>query len=243
MDYDKYLFKNQKLQQQKQLQQQESNQRATISKRDKSFYNHRIIDLCKRIMIEQYELGLQPPEHLIQTFNGFMMESVKYFKMKDKSDILQSEFLLMGDDDTETNSIDTSGCSALNMETIIANDIENIPKKNQAGATAAATDHIRHVKTYFEKHAKVKTVFEKVANDQPQEHETQPKPQNLRTRIVFPKEKEINLNDPNLRKKGLLNINLDTVYENENYEEEEDNHEKIQKENSNTEVEVQKTAT
>jgi hypothetical protein len=57
---------------------------------EKRFYQHRIVDLCKRILINKID-DENIPQDIVLTFHGFMKQCISYFNAKDKSDILQSE--------------------------------------------------------------------------------------------------------------------------------------------------------
>ena len=163
MEYNQYLFKQLPSKQERQQQQ------TQVEPEEKIFYRRRIIDLCKRILTDQYDSTTLPPTDLIETFNGFCFDSIKYFKMKDKSDILQSEFHSV--DVVDDNTFIPQG-DALEMQDIIQNDLIGREVKT-----------MRQV-TFLDKHAVVvKPTFVKVN---------------------FPIERQVDLNDPKLQTKGIL---------------------------------------
>jgi hypothetical protein len=138
-----------------------------VNDEEKSFYKLRVFDLCKRILINQYDPDT--PLDLILTFEGFMKQSIEYFRAKDKSDILQSELVTF---DTINNSSNTNFLDDDNTT-----DIPHF--------------FISKPVTFLEKHAMRK------------------KPHTQITRITLPVEREYDLRNPNLQKKGVLDFNFD----------------------------------
>ena len=135
-----------------------------VTDEEKSFYKLRVFDLCKRILINQYDP--ETPLDLILTFEGFMKQSIEYFRSKDKSDILQSEL--------------STYATVTNSTVLSSSDSTEIPHF-----------FISKPITFLEKHAMRK------------------KSQTNITRITLPVEREYDLRNPILQKKGVLDFNFD----------------------------------
>jgi hypothetical protein len=214
MDYDNFLLKS-------------SNKRKPrlntniLHTEDKEFYQHRIMDLCARIMLEEYEEPCQLPlNDLIDTFNGFMVEAVKYFKTKDKVDFLQSEFLYESNNDNMNNT----------NEEVQEQEQEQEKQSVAVDVSRVIPIHAIRELTFLEKH-----VIKKI------EDKTDTTIKSKRECIVFPKEREFDFKNPSLMKKGLLKNNFDIVNENKkklNEHEETKNECDNEKENKTKETEV-----
>lgn len=142
-----------------------------VNEDEKNFYKIRVFDLCKRILINQHDVDT--PLDLLLTFEGFMKQSIEYFRAKDKSDILQSELLMFDTINNNASTINDKGVQ----------DEESIPHF-----------FVSRPITFLEKHAMRKKL------------------QTTITRITLPVEREYDLRNPNLQKKGVLDFNIDNNY-------------------------------
>jgi hypothetical protein len=147
--------------------------------KDTKFYKKRIIQLTKDI------LNKEPPSELLadvaQAFHHYVKTCVRYFKIIDKTDILQ--------DDYKDFAI---------LETIL-NDASCNPVLKKEEMDKCMMRSIKVKKPSLDTFV-IKTV--KNPADEP----------------ILPKQKKLNLKDPQLKTKGLKNgkkENINTIYENE----------------------------
>jgi hypothetical protein len=141
---------------------------------EKKFYMHRILDLFKRLLINQPNTSL--PNHLIDLFHAFLKESILFFQQKDRTDIIQAEMTSFLENDFDSKP-----------------EIPDLLPQNHETETVMTIDlPIPRKITFFEKNLvrlnKSKT--------------------NL---MIFPKEKTINLQEPTLRKKDMLQSEIDDL--------------------------------
>jgi len=108
------------------------------------------------------------PNDIIFAFESFVKICSQYFKMVDKSDIIQGEY----DDHIETS------------HNILDNNVENTLVENMDDANKLMLRSIKTEKYTLDKFVKIKTIVK----EQP----------------IIPIQKEINLKDPILRNKGVV---------------------------------------
>ena len=167
-----------------------------VNKNDQKFYRKRILGMTKDLL---YDPSLCPLYDIQHTFNIYVKTCIDYFKMLDKTDIIQEDYLEMmncvKELDTEENTeleYNKEDANKLLMRSIQINK-PNLDK------------FVRRVPT------------SSPANPS-----------------VLPKQKNINLKDPNLKNKGLVNKkkNSNIIYD------EKENEETSDSKNKNTENEV-----
>ena len=161
------------------------------SQKDKKFYKKRIYDLTKKILHNE-EIQIQNPD-VIHTFEIFAKTCIEYFKVLDKTDILQEEY---------------SELSLPTLETILPNvgvetEIELMTTESQEKIDTLMMRTIKIIEqpTQIERLVK-RTALKK---DKPP--------------IPPPKKKEIDLKNPALKNKGICEKkNLRNKYDGKNTE-------------------------
>jgi hypothetical protein len=147
---------------------QNKNNNTPATPEEIRFYRHRILDLSKRILIDQLDDNCMPLD-IIDSFHQFIKQSIAYFHYKDKSESIQKDLSL----------------DIINVEQPAA--LEPPPLELPLYPTQPKL-------TYFDKTVKISK-----------------KP--VRAQTIFPVSKVLNITEPEFRKKGLLNNNLDNEYE------------------------------
>ncbi len=142
---------------------------ATINKRDKKFYRKRILQLTKDILINVQQESL--PNDIIFAFENYVKHCSQYFKMIDKTDIIQNDYK---NDDTEINHSLIDSNVNIDNSIIISTD-----EANKLMMRSIKTD-----KYTLDKFVKITSI----TKEQP----------------IIPLQKEINLKDPILRNKGVV---------------------------------------
>jgi hypothetical protein len=166
-----------------------------VDKKDKIFYKKRIIGLTKDLLSTEEEIpGLLPD--VKYSFDNFIKACVHSFKVMDNNDIIQSEYenIKKIEENELCEANKTKDADNVNADT--ANDdktndsanAENIDEtENNVHKTADSIlvrSNIRIINTSLDSFIKVKM---------PQMNDD----------IILPKQKEINLNNPSLKNKGL----------------------------------------
>ena len=161
-----------------------------VNHEERKFYRKRIYNLFKDIISGNSQTQDELPLDVKYAYDNYINATINYFKILDSNDIIQSEH----------------------------NDCENITEKNENKQTdlhhedsldtscnaLEATDAIlmRSVKI------DVPTLDKYVKR-------TKTKPTKEEPKLIIPKQKEINLNDPQLKNKGIKN-NITNIYEDKN---------------------------
>jgi hypothetical protein len=158
------------------------------NKKDQKFYRKRILALTKGLLYEEkdttQETGSEPKEseklpHDIQdSFNRYIKTCIEYFKIIDKCDILQEDYLGLLDNNVGPKDND--------------NNSEGVLELNQEAANQLMMRSIKIRDTGMDKF--VKRTFTQQSNPPP-----------------IPKQRNINLKDPNLKTKGLKQ-NVNSIY-------------------------------
>ena len=145
--------------------------------KDKKFYRKRIYDLTKSLLHNEQPKILLPDVKFV--FDNYVNTAIEYFKMLDKSDILQEDYheLMVGDPKSEIQ-------------------VESLEKREEADKSIMRSIKIQ------EPNALEKLVKRKSTKSV--------KP------IVLPQQKDINLRDPTLKKKGIKEKVKNEVVQKEN---------------------------
>ena len=134
-----------------------------INKNDKKFYRKRIINLTKELYTEENNSILPPDIKYI--FENYVKVCVNYFKVLDRSDILQEEYKELNDDTAEVYS-------EIDQEEL---NLSNSLLMRSIKINSGLDDFV-----------KVKMIKQKDTN------------------MIIPHQKDVNLRDPKLRKKGII---------------------------------------
>ena len=169
-----------------------NNKTKQINHEERKFYRKRIYNLFKDMISEN------SPNNLLldvkYAYENYINATINYFKIIDSNDIIQ------GDHDDEAN------------EHLEANeDILTIEKDISHNSVEAADSILmRSIKITTE----IPTLDKYIKR-------SKTKPLNDQPRLIIPKQKEINLNDPQLKNKGIKN-NINNIYEDKNKKKEDE---------------------
>jgi hypothetical protein len=169
-----------------------NNKTKQINHEERKFYRKRIYNLFKDMISEN------SPNNLLldvkYAYENYINATINYFKIIDSNDIIQ------GDHDYEAN------------EHLEANeDILTIEKDISHNSVEAADSILmRSIKITTE----IPTLDKYIKR-------SKTKPLNDQPRLIIPKQKEINLNDPQLKNKGIKN-NINNIYEDKNKKKEDE---------------------
>ena len=144
-----------------------------INKEDRKFYRKRIFNLFKEIINENIPEDLSPD--VKYAYDNFMNTTIQYFKTIDNNDIIQSEYkdVIFSLDNSSNIFIDCS--DNLQTNTLNASNLE---------VDLLLTRSIKLEVPTLDKYVT------KTRNKKKEE-------------IILPKQKDINLNDPDLKTKGI----------------------------------------
>jgi hypothetical protein len=151
-------------------------QEIASSKEDKRFYRKRIYNLFKEIINET------PPNDLFldvkSTYDTFVKSSINYFKVIDRSDIIQTEY------------------------TNVTLDISN--------------NHIDYSANFINEYDNSLLAMRSIKMDVPtlDKYVTRTRTKK-REKLILPQQKDINLQNPELKSKGIKKNNLTIIYEDE----------------------------
>jgi hypothetical protein len=155
------------------------------NKKDKKFYRRRIFDLTKQLINNENPEFLMPDVRF--AFDNYVNSCINYFKILDKTDILQEDY---------------TGLDNIDIKNEI--NIDNIGSTDEANQLIMRSIKITYPPTLLDNFVTIKNAKEL------------PQP-------IIPKQKEINLKDPNLKNKGIRKKkNITNNYDN-NIEKEETN--------------------
>ena len=144
-----------------------------INKEDRKFYRKRIFNLFKEIINENIPEDLSPD--VKYAYDNFMNTTIQYFKTIDNNDIIQSEYkdVIFSLDNSSNIFIDCSD----NLQT-------NTLKTSNLDVDLLLTRSIK---------LEVPTLDKYVTKTRTKKKEE----------IILPKQKDINLNNPDLKTKGI----------------------------------------
>jgi hypothetical protein len=154
--YDKYLSTN-------------CAKTSVSNKKDKKFYRKRILQLTRDILLNS------PPDTITSdiniAFENYAKTCTHYFKMIDKTDIIQSDY-------DKEQELDNATCSTTNM----------LDNEAELQANKLMMRSIKTNKYTLDRFVKITTTK--------QDHQ------------IIPMQKDINLKDPSLRNKGLVDKSI-----------------------------------
>jgi hypothetical protein len=143
----------------------------SVNKEEKKFYNKRIYNLFKEILINKAEPADLLPD-VKYAYDNFINSSINYFKTIDSTDLLQEEY----------KTLDESALENINAIPELGDDIA-----------------VEEADKLMMRSIKIKTPsldkYVKRKNIKPEE------------KLILPKQKEVNLMDPELKVKGLNSNN------------------------------------
>ena len=164
-----------------------------INHEERKFYRKRIYNLFKEMISEN------SPDNLLldvkYAYENYINATINYFKIIDNNDIIQ------GEHSSETNEY-------LETNTDLIEDVSY--NSNSNSVESADSILMRSIKITME----IPTLDKYVKR-------TKTKPLNEQPRLIIPKQKEINLNDPQLKNKGIKN-NITNIYEDKNKKKEDE---------------------
>ena len=156
-----------------------------INEKEKQFYRKRIYHLVKELLLEKKEIS-DISQDVKNDFNTFINTCIHYFKIIDNNDIIQQDIIQQQD---EPDKIEES-CNIVDNTKKI-NITENPDNKE---ADQLIMRKVKKHKTSLDDFVK-RTVNHK------------------HKEIILPKQKDINLYDPELKNKGIKNKNISIEYE------------------------------
>jgi hypothetical protein len=160
-----------------------------VNHEERKFYRKRIYNLFKDIISGNAQTQQELPLDVKYAYDNYINATINYFKILDSNDIIQAEH----------NDSENIAEQKENNQTEIDN--EDIDISNNAVENADAI-LLRSVKI------EVPTLDKYVKR-------TKTKPTKELPQLIIPKQKEINLNDPQLKNKGIKN-NINNIYEDKN---------------------------
>jgi len=155
------------------------------NKKDKKFYRKRILNLTKEFLLFNEKEDILPD--VKNAFEIYVKTCVEYFKMLDKTDIIQEDYCDLEENEKEIELDNILQCDEVNLE----NNNSNTSSLNDN--LLLRSIHIKYPLDKFIKRNKFKKEQE-----------------------VLPIQKEINLQEPYLKNKGIckkknINNNYDKV--------------------------------
>jgi len=190
--YEKYLL-------------QKIPQTKSKNKKDKKFYRRRIFNLTKQLLNNDKPANLTGDVKL--AFDNYVFSCVNFFKVLDKTDIIQEDYNNIEDDMEMKMDIDID----VDVDDENEINIDNIKNSEDANKLLMRSIKITHP-TLLDNFVTIKSL------------KSVSKP-------IIPKTKDINLKDPALRNKGICKKkNITNIYDNISNEKNE-----IQKKNEKNE--------
>ena len=173
-----------------------------INKNDKKFYRKRIYNLAKELLLSKEEPTNLFPD-VKYSFDNFIKNCIHYFKSLDNNDIIQDEYKKFQNEfNTETEEINTEEIKTekINTEKINTEEIN--------------TEEID------------KNFIRSINLPKPSLNNFVKKNKIIVPQIIIPQQKEINLKEPSLRIKGIINSdkkkNINNKYDEYNKKKEND---------------------
>jgi hypothetical protein len=162
---------------------QNTNKTRNINKKEKKFYRKRILNLSKDLLLKKDNDYDEINPDIKSSFDNFIKTCIHYFKIIDRNDILQEDFKNF-DEQIQTDTIKTN-------ELVSGGELNNNNNYN------SETDN-----KLFMRSIKIRNGLENFVTIKSTKKQDE---------IVLPKIKDINLEEPTLRNKGIIkkdNINI-----------------------------------
>ena len=176
-----------------------SNNSIIINKKDKKFYKRRIFDLSKQLLNNETPENMLPD--VVIAFDSYIKICINYFKVLDKTDIIQEDYV---------NNVD-------NMDLDIYIDIDNIVTSINNDNNNDENNDDNKSSTSFQK--EIDTLFMrsiKIVEPNSLEKLVKRKSLVLKKKQFIPLQKDINLKDPILKNKGIIKKNNNNNNSNSN---------------------------
>jgi hypothetical protein len=154
---------------------QKQNTMKNTNKKDKKFYRKRILNLTRELLLKKQDDYNEINPDIKYSFDHFVKTCIHYFKIIDTNDILQEDFKNFHDI-VETNEFITNG---------VSNNGDN-NNNNYNG---------ENDNKLFMRSVKMKSGLENFVTIKSTKKEDE---------IILPKIKDINLEEPTLRNKGII---------------------------------------
>jgi hypothetical protein len=170
-----------------------------INKKDKKFYRRRVLNLTRELLLSKKEgdstsditnvMETIVTPDLLNAFNNYIKACIHNFKIIDKNDIIQEDY-------KDMNMSLLNDLNFLDFPETLENENQNIDNNTNENNKLI----MRTIKEKSNLDNFVKIKYKKPQED-----------------IIIPKIREINLNDPNLRNKGIKKKekenNINIVYD------------------------------
>lgn len=187
----------------------------SVSKKEKKFYKKRIISITNELLKDDYNDYDDKFPEIKLSFNNYIKVLISYFKLIDKNELIQNEFI----NDEETN-IEVSNCEELRKNNCknFLNDNENDEDKKDD-----EDEDVKEYKEYY-KIENMDTINELIIKDKKNKINTLDnfvikKSNCVEETIITPKKKSFNLKDPKFKTKGVLKKkNIPIIYETQDEE-------------------------
>lgn len=171
----------------------------SINKRDKKFYKKRILNVTRDLFLND-EINVSPD--VKESYNNYIKHCIEYFKMLDKSDIIQNDYnndkLIIENENEDEDKIIEDNAGPINQENIMTTNITPITPINNSYNNANSILFNKTNKNTLDNFVK-KIHIEK-----------------NRIPDIIPRKRRINLKDPLLKNKGVnngVNNNINNNYE------------------------------
>ena len=162
-----------------------------VNHEERKFYRKRIYNLFKDIISGNAQTQGELPLDVKYAYDNYINATINYFKILDSNDIIQSEH----------------------------NDCENITEQNEENKQTDLHHEDSLDASYNALEATDAILMRSVKIDVPTLDKyvkrTKTKPTKEEPKLIIPKQKDINLNDPQLKNKGIKN-NITNIYEDKN---------------------------
>jgi hypothetical protein len=171
----------------------------SINKRDKKFYKKRILNVTRDLFLND-DVNISPD--VKNSYNNYIKHCIEYFKMLDKSDIIQNDY----NENVKTIS-DNEDADKLILENHNEYDENNVDSNN---TTKNKNQYDNANSMLFNKHNKNNTLDNFVKKIHIEKNKI---PE------IIPRKRRINLKDPLLKIKGVnngVNNNINNNYEKNN---------------------------
>ena len=171
----------------------------SINKRDKKFYKKRILNVTRELFLND-DVNISPD--VKNSYNNYIKHCIEYFKMLDKSDIIQNDY----NENVKTIS-DNEDADKLILENHNEYDENNVDSNN---TTKNKNQYDNANSMLFNKHNKNNTLDNFVKKIHIEKNKI---PE------IIPRKRRINLKDPLLKIKGVnkgVNNNIINNYEKNN---------------------------
>ena len=171
----------------------------SINKRDKKFYKKRILNVTRDLFLND-DVNISPD--VKESYNNYIKHCIEYFKMLDKSDIIQNDY-----NENVKAITDNEDADKLILENDNEYDENNVDSNN---TTKNKNQYDNANSMLFNKHNKNNTLDNFVKKIHIEKNKI---PE------IIPRKRKINLKDPLLKFKGVdngVNNNIINNYEKNN---------------------------